>query len=297
MPSFNLVLCRPAGCEFAQALSACRASLRGRKHPLQGATFKGMHRSHESRDVGTGWVGCRIARACAVLLSLWLAACGASTSTPAANPGPDTSISNGTELYRRGEEAASQGDTVRAEQYLTMALDRGFDDSKVLPILLRVCLSSNRLRAALNHAERYLRDHPNDQSLRYLVATLHLSLGQIEQTRIDLNHLLRVNPRNASAHYLLGVLESVGVTPDRANEYFRTYLELSPNGEHAAEVKSRLTDLSVRTELESVTSAHDVTISLSQQPSAPDPSSQGSSAWFRGMSDTAPTSEGEGESR
>jgi len=190
-----------------------------------------------------------------VLLSLWLPSCGTATPVPRAGPGADTTDS--TELFRRGQAAAKQGDSVRAEQYLSMALERGFDDKKVLPIMLEVCLSSNRLRAALNHAERYLRDHPEDQNLRYLVATIQLGLGQTEQAQIALNHLLRTNPKNANAHYLLGVLESAGSGSTRANQHFLEYLQLAPNGEHAAEVRSRLTDLDVRANLDAPVTVHD----------------------------------------
>jgi len=190
-----------------------------------------------------------------VLLSLWLPSCGTATPVPRAGPGADTTDS--TELFRRGQAAAKQGDTVRAEQYLSMALERGFDDKKVLPIMLHVCLSSNRLRAALNHAERYLREHPDDQNLRYLAATIQLGLGQTEQAQIALNHLLRINSKNANAHYLLGVLESAGSGPTRANQHFLEYLRLAPDGEHAAEVRSRLTDLDVRANLDAPVTSHD----------------------------------------
>lgn len=182
------------------------------------------------------------------LAALSLGACGATSTAPAAHATGESVNRDAHDLFHRGELAAAQGDTVRAEQYLGMALDRGFDEAKVLPIMLRVCLSSSRLRAALNHAEPYLRQHPNDQRLRYLVATIHLGLGQLDEARIHLNHLLRLDPNNTQAHYLLGVLES-GARPDQAPEHFRKYLSLSPTGEHAVEIKSRLTDLAVRVDL------------------------------------------------
>ena len=188
-----------------------------------------------------------------VLISLWLTGCEA--STPALRSA-SSDTSDATELFRYGEEAAKRGDTVRAEQYLSMALDRGFDEKKLLPVMLRVCLSSNRLRAALNYAEPYLREHPNDQNLRYLVATIYLSLGQIEQARLGLNHLLRVNPKNGNAHYLLGVLESDGISSAR---HFRQYLKFEPVGEHAAEVESRLTDLAVRIDMDAPIAVHEKT--------------------------------------
>jgi tetratricopeptide (TPR) repeat protein len=234
-----------------------------------------------------------LGRAVCVVLFLAHCGCAARTLTPAASPNEDTTISDATELYRRGQAAASQGDTVRAEQYLSMALERGYDDKQILPVMLRVCLSSNRLRAALNHAERYLREHPSDQSLRYLVATLHLSLGQVEQARIDLSHLIRVDPKNGKAHYLLGVLESASATPERASEHLRIYLQLSPGGEHAAEVQSRLTDLAVRTELEPL-AARDYPAALSRTASAPPAPAAAASAWFGETAETKSVSTGEG---
>jgi tetratricopeptide (TPR) repeat protein len=180
--------------------------------------------------------------------ALSLSGCGAGATARPAAVSSDSASRNAAELFSHGEEAAKQGDTVRAEQYLSMALDRGFDEKRVLPIMLRVCLSSSRLRAALNHAEPYLRENPNDRRLRYLVATIHLGLGQLDDARIDLNHLLRLDPNDANAHYLLGVLES-GAQVKQAPKYFRKYLKLAPQGEHAVEVRSRLTDLAVRVDL------------------------------------------------
>jgi tetratricopeptide (TPR) repeat protein len=181
-------------------------------------------------------------------LSLSGSGCGAGAA-PAVNDVTDAAANrDAAELFRQGQRAAEQGDTVRAEQYLSMAHDRGFDASKLLPSMLRVCLSSSRLRAALNHAEPYLREHPNDRSLRYLVATIHLGLGQLDDARIDLNHLVSNDSNDANAYYLLGVLES-GANVQVALAHFRRYLELAPRGEHAVEVQSRLKDLSVRIDL------------------------------------------------
>lgn len=188
-------------------------------------------------------------RSSAIALSIsLLCGCGASAPPSAELIGEKTESTDATELFRRGRAAAERGDTVRAEQYLSMAIEHGYSEQKVLPIMLRVCLSSSRLRAALNHAEPYLREHPNDQGLRYLVATIHLGLGQLDEARFELRHVLRVDPNHAKAHYLLGVLES-GNDTEQALEHFRRYLELVPTGAHALEVKSRMMDLAVRGDL------------------------------------------------
>jgi predicted Zn-dependent protease len=189
-------------------------------------------------------------RACCWMFvtTLSLVGCGLRASPAPRDVTDATANRDAAELFRLGQRAAEQGDTVRAEQYLSMAYERGFDASKLLPSMLRVCLTSSRLRAALNHAEPYLREHPDDRSLRYLVATIHLALGQPDDARIDLNHLLSVDSNDANAQYLLGVIES-GVNARAASEHFRKYLELAPRGEHAVEVQSRLKNLSARIDL------------------------------------------------
>src|SRR5664279_1865398 len=62
-------------------------------------------------------------------------------------------------LYRRGLEAARTGDSIRAEQYLSMAANAGYDQRRIMPLILTVCLQASRLRSALDHAEPYLLQH------------------------------------------------------------------------------------------------------------------------------------------
>ena len=154
---------------------------------------------------------------------------------------------NAQRLFQLGRKAAQSGDSIRAEQYLSLAIEAGLDQRKALPILLSVCLQGSRLRSALDHAEPYLLQHPEDVSLRYLVATIHLSLGQIDAARLNLEELLRSEPNNAEAHYLLGVLDMGSASAELA-EHFRVYLTLAPRGKRAAEARGRLLEMQVRLE-------------------------------------------------
>lgn len=152
---------------------------------------------------------------------------------------------NAINLYQRGREAARMGDSIRAEQYLSMAANAGYDQRRILPLILKVCLQGSRLRSALDHAEPYLLQHPEDQALRFLVATIHLSLGHIDAAKICLEELLRANEQNPDAQYLLGIL-AMDSAPSEATEHLNKYLTLSPKGDRSAEAKSRLTELDVR---------------------------------------------------
>lgn len=175
-------------------------------------------------------------------------ACSPAHSSAALSPtSAPPEAASGAELFTQGRDAARRGDSVRAEQYLSLAIERGYHPRKVLPLLLDVCLSNSRLRAALNYAEPYLREHPEDDALRYLVANVHVGLGQVDRARMELDLLLRRNPSSAGAHYLLGVVESA-VNVEQAREHFRKYLAIAPSGTHAAEVRSRLAEIAIREE-------------------------------------------------
>jgi tetratricopeptide (TPR) repeat protein len=184
---------------------------------------------------------------------LFVACAGCGAARPA---GPAAAPASGTDpleaqtaesLFRKGHESADRGETVRAEQYLELALDKGYDRSRALPVLLSVCLSSGRLRSALNYAEPELRLRPDDAELRYLAASIDLGLGQRDEARDDLEQLLRLAPNQPAALYLLGVVEADDFGEDAsARAHFKSYLDAAPCGKHAAEVRNRLSGLGAR---------------------------------------------------
>lgn len=152
-------------------------------------------------------------------------------------------------LVRQGEDAERRGDSVRAEQYWSLALNAGASPQKVLPALLRVCVAGSRLRAAANYAEPYLRNHPEAKELRYLVATLHVSLGQERAARLHLEKLLKEDATFSDAHYLLGILDQASEDQESALLHFRQYLALARHGEHAPEVRSRIAEIQIADEM------------------------------------------------
>jgi tetratricopeptide (TPR) repeat protein len=186
----------------------------------------------------------------ALALAWLIVGCGASSTAtgPAAAAAEARSTESASSLFERGRAALEHGDSVRAEQYLTLAVDRGYPREKALPLLLEACIGSSRLRAALDHAESYLREHPEHEGLRYLVATIYASLGQGESARLELEQLLDHRPDNPDARYLAGVLASK-TDGDEAREHFRKYLDVAPKGRRAAEVRSRLSELAIRESL------------------------------------------------
>ncbi|HTE51122.1 MAG TPA: tetratricopeptide repeat protein [Kofleriaceae bacterium] len=182
----------------------------------------------------------RTALACLLALAAAVAGCSHAGPRPAGPPpGDPLGDVRASELYRRGLALARMGDFVRAEQYLTSAIARGFPEERALPALLRVCVASSRLRAALGHAEPYLERNPDAWSLRYLVSSIYLGVGEVDRARESLERVIADAPDQPDPYYLLGVVlrDEVGDRPGAARRFSR-YLALAPAGAHAREVRA-----------------------------------------------------------
>jgi tetratricopeptide (TPR) repeat protein len=139
----------------------------------------------------------------------------------------------------RGFEAA--GDHLRAEQYLNAALLQGAEERMVLPLLVAACVADQRYRDATQYLEDHLRRHPSDTSGRLLLGSLQHSLGQAEAARRQLWLVVSADPSRSDAHYALAiVLRDDLADVSGADQHFREYLRLSPDGEHAEEARGSL---------------------------------------------------------
>ncbi len=144
-------------------------------------------------------------------------------------------------LVDRGKAFAAVGDTTRAEEYLSAALDQGANPKEVLPLLLQVCVQTGRYRSAIQHAENHLRKHPEDVRTRFVLGTIYAAIGETKDAKSALEMVVAARPDEPSAHYALAVLardsESDVVGADR---HFREYLRIEPAGSHAEEARASL---------------------------------------------------------
>jgi tetratricopeptide (TPR) repeat protein len=144
-------------------------------------------------------------------------------------------------LFERGRAFAAVGDHTRAEQYLSMALDAGGDDAQIMPLLLRACIDGERYLVALEYAEADLKRNPDDMHLRFVVASLEAAVGNEKKAATELRALIETAPEDAEAHFALASLvRETNGDPDEANQHFREYLRLSPDGAHAREARASL---------------------------------------------------------
>jgi len=139
---------------------------------------------------------------------------------------------------------ARSGDLLRAEQYLSAARQRGRDEAVVVYWLVRVCVAASRYQSALGHATNYLRDHPSDWSLRLVVASIHEALGDVARAQSELERIVEAEPSMPLPHYRLAMLYRDRWTEqERARLHLEEYLRLTPEGSHAAEVRSALNEV------------------------------------------------------
>ena len=172
--------------------------------------------------------------------ALVLAAAGCASRPTVLPPGDPLDLVSPETLFRLGIELEA-GDSIRAEQYLSAALARGYPEAEVIPAILGVCVRASRFGDALDYAEPYLSRHPEDWPLRALVASIHMGLGHPIDALRHLELVLEIAPDQPSGHYLLAVLSRDSLSdPETARAHFARYLELAPDGEHASEARLEL---------------------------------------------------------
>lgn len=173
---------------------------------------------------------------CAFALGSWTVGCASSPNANVEHPSAP-----GQSSLEQAEALERAGDYVRAEQYLNAALSAGAAEDRILPRQVRVCIADHRYRDAEQYLEEYLRRHPSKQGARFLLATVHLSLGHNELARRELTRVLRDDPNQADAHFALAtLLQEQGLDYAKADAHFRAYLALEPEGSHSEEARGAL---------------------------------------------------------
>ena len=180
-------------------------------------------------------------RAHVPLIVFALSACGGSglrEGSPPTDPVADVSKE---QLFDTGMSFASQGDFVRAEQYLAAAGARGYDETQLIGPLVRVCVAASRLRQALLYAEPYLRRHPDDWRLRFVVAAIQLGLDRVADAKTALERVVTAAPDAPEPHFALATLLRERMRDEPGSKpHFERYLALAPTGPHADEARVAL---------------------------------------------------------
>lgn len=154
---------------------------------------------------------------------------------------PEQEAMRADNLYAAGMQQLAAGDLTRAEQYLASALRAGHDPALTIRGLMATCIAAGRLRSALGYAEPYLADHPEQLTLRMLVASLHYALGGYMRSERELSSVLHSSEATPEAHYMMALLLiKQGGEPSAVRGHFRRYLELAPAGQHASEARAAL---------------------------------------------------------
>jgi tetratricopeptide (TPR) repeat protein len=169
-------------------------------------------------------------------IALWLSGC-------AQRPGAASSAADvsGEQLLGIARHAERQGDTLRAQQYLLTALARGADPRRVLPWLLRSYVADGQYRSAIQRAREGLSVRADDIPLRLLLADLYRATELTAAALQEYEQVLELSPDQPRAHLELAtMLHDSGADAARAEQHFRAYLVLEPNGSEAGAVRARL---------------------------------------------------------
>jgi len=144
-------------------------------------------------------------------------------------------------LVEHGKAFAALGDTTRAEQYFSAALNAGGDEAAITPLVVAVCVRDGRYELAIEYARRYTQKHPNDIRMRYVLGTLYGAIGDAAHAQSELEFVIATKPEVAEPHWALGkLLHEEGKDPALADGQLKEYLRLAPTGSHAEEAHGLL---------------------------------------------------------
>jgi pilus assembly protein CpaF len=113
-------------------------------------------------------------------------------------------------LEEFGDVATELGDMTRAEEYYAAALRRGGEAQRLTRKLVVSCVADSRYPLARVHAAEYVRRHPGDTRMRYILASLELASGNREQAVAEYTHVVHERPDFAAARFALGTLLLTG---------------------------------------------------------------------------------------
>ncbi len=186
-----------------------------------------------------------LGKAAAFLALLILSASCMSQRQAAKGPPPVDPITNvaADELRTSGLAFGRRGDLIRAQQYLSAALEKGYEETVVVPELVKVCIASSRLRAALSFAEPYLAHNPGDAGMQYVVATIHMALGNLREALKRLDGALRADELMTDARYSMAVVAFRQGDLPSARMRLEEYLRFAPKGRYAPHARTMLVSL------------------------------------------------------
>jgi len=84
---------------------------------------------------------------------------------------------------------------------------------------------------------------PNDPAVSLARGLTFYELGDLNHAGAAMTRVLELDANNARAELLLGAIAQERGQPGMAKQHYKKYLELAPNGEHAAETRKLLTRL------------------------------------------------------
>jgi len=170
------------------------------------------------------------------LVSL-LVGCAHAAPLATANP----VVESQQQLLASAQRAQQEGDSLRAQQYLLAALQRGADQKRVLPWLLRLYVADGQYRSAIERVHEGLRLRDDDLELRLLLASLYRATELETLAAQQYEEVLQRAPSQARAHFELAMmLHESGSDAARADRHFRAFLALAPDGPEALAARTRL---------------------------------------------------------
>jgi hypothetical protein len=104
-------------------------------------------------------------------------------------------------------------------------------------------LAGGSLRSASAQFKKAIAEDGKNAEAYSGLAMVYVEMGQDRSARKEALHALELDGKQARAHLVLALIAANGSEMDKAKKSYQRYLELAPNGKHAAEVRRILETL------------------------------------------------------
>lgn len=128
----------------------------------------------------------------------------------------------------------------QAEPMLVAAVQRKADDQNALIALVEVYKAKKDVANEKKYRDLLEKLTGPDPNVAYNRGVEAFNAGKIKEARGHVEETLRIDPKYASAYYLMGMVELNDNHMGAARVAFQKYLELDPKGKNAGEVKEIL---------------------------------------------------------
>ena len=123
----------------------------------------------------------------------------------------------------------SEGDSIKAEKYYQLFIDKGFTDPRVFSNYAVILTHKGEIKKAIKLYKKSIALFPNSPEAYSNLGMIFNDLGKLEEAEFYVRKAIKIKPNYAEAYLNLGLIFIQFGKLIKAEEYTRKAIEISPN--------------------------------------------------------------------